>query len=232
MSIGLGQVYWKEVIHTLQNIIPIYDKVNKIISFGKDQTFRLLGIREGISQGNLILDAGSGFGNMSRLTLNEFENTVDIIMYDPIFEMLRKSKDFRGSNIECSSGIFEYLPFKDNTFDVVMCGYSIRDSIKLEQAISEMQRILKKDGRLIIVDLGKPDNKVLRIGVSFYLKYVLGLMAFLAAGKGGFMFSTLYGTFQRWPQNKILYELLSNKFSSITFIKKFLGAAIIVIAYK
>lgn len=233
MSIGLGQVYWKEVIHTLRNIIPIYDRVNKIISLGKDRTFRLIGIREGIVPGNFVLDAGSGFGNMSQLTLDEFDNQVSIIMYDPIFEMLKKSKEnFRFFNIEQSSGIFEFLPFKDNIFDVVMCGYSMRDSINLEKAISEMQRILKKDGRLIIVDLGKPDNRIVRGGVSFYLKYVLGIMAFMIAGKDGFRFNTIYGTFKKWPQNRKLGKLLSKKFSRITFVKKFLGAAIIVVAYK
>ncbi len=232
MTIGLGQVYWKEVIHTLRNIIPIYDKVNKIISLGKDQDFRLIGIRNGIFSGNLVLDAGSGFGNMSKLTLNEFENKINVVMYDPIFDMLKKSKTATDLSIQRYSGIFEFLPFKSNIFDAVMCGYSMRDSIYLEQAISEMQRILKKNGRLIIVDLGKPDNRIVRAGVSFYLRYVLGIMAFLVAGKEGFRFNTLYGTFQKWPQNEKLHELLSNKFSRIVFIKKFLGAAIIIIAYK
>ena len=77
------------------------------------------------------------------------------------------------------------MPFQHNAFDVVMCGYSLRDAIELKQAIAEMHRVLKQGGRLIIVDLGKPDNAVLRAFVSFYLKYLLGIVAFMVAGKAG-----------------------------------------------
>ena len=56
--------------------------------------------------------------------------------------------------------VFEYMPFREGIFDAVLCGYSLRDSIHLQQAIKEMHRVLKVRGRLIIIDLGKPDNLV------------------------------------------------------------------------
>src|SRR6185503_14199533 len=93
-----------------------------------------------------------------------------------------------------SSGIFECMPFRDGMFDAVLCGYSLRDAIQLPQAIGEMHRVLKTGGRLVIVDLGKPDNSVTRAFVSMYLKYLLAIFAYLAAGKAGLKFKTLYGT--------------------------------------
>ena len=39
-----------------------------------------------------------------------------------------------------------------------MCGYSLRDAIGLRIAISEAHRVLRKGGRFVIVDLGKPDH--------------------------------------------------------------------------
>lgn len=234
---GLGNLYWNEVINVLRNIIPVYNKVNSIISLGKDNKFRKEGIINGVKPGNIILDAGSGFGNMSKTAAENVSSDITIYFYDPIPEMLKKVKEnmnynFSPYKIFLCSGVFENIPFKSNTFDAVLCGYSLRDAIELDIAIKELCRVLKKNGRLIIVDLGKPDNFILRILVSIYLKYFLIILAFLAAGKKGMPFKTLYGTFLRWPKNKDLNEMLSKSFSKVNFTKKLLGGSIVVIAYK
>lgn len=229
---GLGYSYWNEVIKVLREIIPVYDKVNKVISLGKDESYRRVGIDKNIHPGDLILDAGSGYGNMSRTASQCTGNQLGIVMYDPILEMLKNSSLNLDTIFLRTSGIFEYLPFRNETFDVVMCGYSLRDAIELEIAISEVHRILKKDGRFIIVDLGKPDLLFTRIGVDFYLKYILRLLAFLVAGESGLRFKTLYGTYKKWPRNKILYSLLTTKFSKVNFRKKMLGASIVISATK
>lgn len=229
---GLGYSYWDEVITVLREVIPVYDKVNKVISLGKDESYRLLGISKNLHPGDLILDAGSGFGNMSRTALECTGDKISIVMYDPILEMLKNSKLDLDTIFSKTSGIFEYLPFRNETFDVVMCGYSLRDAIELEIAISEVHRVLKKNGKFIIVDLGKPDLLFIRIGVNFYLKYILRLLAFLVAGESGLRFKTLYGTYKKWPRNKILCSLLSTKFSKVNFRKKLFGASIVVSATK
>ena len=234
-NIGLGNLYWNEVIKVLRNIIPVYDKVNSAISLGKDNQFRKEGIKKSVFPGNHILDAGSGYGNMSKLALDFVSQDITINFYDPIPEMLaeikNRFKNYDNSYFLCS-GIFEKIPYKSNSFDAVLCGYSIRDSITLNEAFVEIHRVLKKDGRLLIVDLGKPDNFIARFFVSFYLKYLLVIMAFLAAGREGLPFRTLYGTFLRWPRNKDLNDLLSKTFSKVEFNKKLMGGAIIVIAYR
>src|ERR671927_505715 len=197
---GLGLRFWREVIDVLRSVIPVYDKVNSAISLGKDAEFRLAGIHGRIFSGNIILDAGSGYGNMSNIAMNEAKHLKGIVLYDPIPEMLNnahRTANAGDSNPSMSSGVFEYMPFRDNTFDVVMCGYSLRDAIELKQAIAEMHRVLKQGGRLIIVDIGKPDNYILRALVSFYLRYILGILAYVVAGRTGLKFKTLYGTYLR-----------------------------------
>jgi demethylmenaquinone methyltransferase/2-methoxy-6-polyprenyl-1,4-benzoquinol methylase len=72
----------------------------------------------------------------------------------------------------------------------------------------------------------------LRSFVAFYLKYVLGIIAYSVSGKKGLKFKTLYGTFLRWPKNGKLNDLLLEKFSTVKFTKKMFGGAIIVVAYK
>jgi demethylmenaquinone methyltransferase / 2-methoxy-6-polyprenyl-1,4-benzoquinol methylase len=231
---GLGNTYWREVIQVLRNLIPVYNRVNRAISLGQDVKHRKQGLIGRVNEGDLVLDAGSGFGNMTLLLSSMLNNNVSVVMYDPISEMLETAKKFVGTenfnNLSC--GVFEGMPFRDEIFDAVLCGYSLRDSISLVGAISEIHRILKKNGRLVVVDLGKPDNNFFRWLVSIYLKYLLKVLAFSVSGRQGLKFKTLYGTYVKWPKNSELYVLLANKFSKVDLEERLFGGAIIVAAYK
>ena len=155
---GLGSSYWSEVIEVLREIIPIYDKVNSIISLGKDVEHRNRGISGRVIKGNKILDAGSGFGNMSKTALKLTDGDISITLYDPLVPMLKNTGTHFEKIPDMANGVFEHIPFREEEFDAVLCGYSLRDAINLRIAISEIHRVLKKEGRMVIVDLGKPDK--------------------------------------------------------------------------
>lgn len=228
---GLGS-YWGEVLDVLREIIPVYDKVNSWISLGKDKEHRIRGIKGRVKSGDLILDAGSGFGNMSKTAIDVTDGKIHITLYDPLVPMLQQTSKFFDKKPNLISGVFEHIPFKDEEFDVVLCGYSLRDAINLRIAISEIHRVLKKEGKVVIVDLGKPDKTIIRLGVSFYLRAILPIIALIAGGRLGLKFATLYGTYKHWPQNKKLEALLLEKFSRVEFEKDLMGGAIIVAAYR
>ena len=80
--------------------------------------------------------------------------------------------------------------------------------------------------------MGKPDNAIIRAGVSFYLRLILPIVALAAGGKLGLKFATLYGTYKLWPQNKKLEKMLLEKFSRVEFEKDLMGGAIMVAAFK
>jgi demethylmenaquinone methyltransferase/2-methoxy-6-polyprenyl-1,4-benzoquinol methylase len=228
---GLGS-YWGEVIEVLREIIPVYDKVNSYISLGKDIEHRNRGISGRVLPGNKILDAGSGFGNMSKTASKICDGKISITLYDPLVPMLKNTSTFFEKTPDMANGVFEHIPFRDEEFDAVLCGYSLRDAINLRIAISEIHRVLKKGGRFVIVDLGKPDKLVTRLGVSFYLRFILPILALVAGGRLGLKFGTLYGTYKRWPKNKKLEKLLLERFSKVEFEKDLMGGAIMVAAYK
>jgi len=229
--VGLGS-YWNEVLDVLRDIIPVYDKVNSYISLGKDKEHRLRGIKGRVKDGDHILDAGSGFGNMSKTASQVAGGKIHITLYDPLIPMLQQTSKFFEEELNLVSGVFEHIPFQKDEFDAVLCGYSLRDAINLRIAISEIHRVLKKGGRFIIVDLGKPDEPIIRLGVSFYLRVILPIIALMVGGRLGLKFATLYGTYRRWPQNKKLESLLLEKFSKVDFEKDLMGGAIMVAAYK
>lgn len=231
MTEGLGN-YWGEVIKVLEEIIPVYDKVNSIISLGKDKKHRDRGIAQRVIPGNKILDAGSGFGNMSKTAMRLTDGKISVTLYDPLVPMLKNTSTYFDKAPDMANGVFEHIPFKEGEFDAVLCGYSLRDAIDLKSAISEIHRVLKKGGRFVIVDLGKPDEAFFRAGVSFYLRCILPILAFAAGGRLGLKFGTLYGTYKRWPQNKRLEKMILEKFSKIEFEKDLMGGAIMIAAYK
>jgi len=229
--VGLGS-YWNEVLEVLRDIIPVYDKVNSYISLGKDKQHRIRGISGRVNKGDSVLDAGSGFGNMSKTALEVSGPDLNITLFDPLIPMLKNTSGKFDKKPILTCGVFEHVPFRDENFDAVLCGYSLRDAINLRIAISEIHRVLKKNGRFVIVDLGKPDGAFVRLGVSFYLRVILPIIAFIAAGKLGLKFATLYGTYKRWPKNKKLEAMLQEKFSRVEFEKDLMGGAIMVAAFK
>jgi demethylmenaquinone methyltransferase/2-methoxy-6-polyprenyl-1,4-benzoquinol methylase len=229
--VGLGS-YWSEVLEVLEKIIPVYDKVNSFISLGRDSEFRIKGIKGRVKPGDKILDAGSGFGNMSKTASVLCNDDLEITLYDPLRPMLKNTSRLFSVIPVLTCGVFEHIPFQDEKFDAVLCGYSLRDAISLKIAISEIHRVLKKGGRFVIVDLGKPDNPLIKSGVSFYLRVLLPVMALIAGGKLGLKFATLYGTYRLWPKNKKLESMLLEKFSKVEFETSMLGGAIMVAAYK
>ncbi len=228
---GLGS-YWGEVLDVLEKIIPVYDKVNSLISLGQDSKFRQRGINGRVHPKDHVLDAGSGFGNMSKTASKLCDGDLDITLYDPLQPMLKNTSRLFSKTPVLTCGVFEHIPFQNEKFDAVLTGYSLRDAINLRIAISEIHRVLKKDGRFVIVDLGKPDNAIIRAGVSFYLRTILPILAMIGGGKLGLKFATLYGTYKLWPQNKKLESLLLEKFSRVEFETGMLGGAIMVAAYK
>lgn len=229
---GLGSSYWPKVIKVLREIIPVYDKVNSIISLGKDVEHRDRGVANRVLPGDRVLDAGSGFGNMAKTALRLTDGKVSITLYDPLVPMLKNAGTYFDKTPDMANGVFEHIPFRDEEFDAVLCGYSLRDAMSLQIAISEIHRVLKKGGRLVVVDLGKPDKRLVRTGVAFYLRCILPILGFVAGGRLGLKFGTLYGTFKRWPPNKRLEELLLGRFSRVEFEKDLMGGAIMVAAYK
>ncbi|NQT06948.1 MAG: class I SAM-dependent methyltransferase [Candidatus Omnitrophica bacterium] len=99
-----------------------------------------------------VLDAGCGTGELS-FKLSNYLGRAEVHGVDLSRTMIEKAKDkLDGHNIKFKVGDVEHLPYKDNAFDVITCSHSFHHYPNKEKAISEMYRVLRPDGRLMIID--------------------------------------------------------------------------------
>jgi demethylmenaquinone methyltransferase/2-methoxy-6-polyprenyl-1,4-benzoquinol methylase len=76
-----------------------------------------------------------------------------------------------------TQGLGEALPFEDNTFDYVTMGYALRHVADLGAAFSEYQRVLKPGGKILLLEITRPESKFAIALLKFYLKGIIPNLA-------------------------------------------------------
>ena len=132
------------------NIHKFYDLINSLLTFGFDRSWRRRAAAN-LKPGN-VLDLGSGTG-ASYEDLKRF----DVVALDPDENMLSLNK-FENKVV----GMSENLPFDDDYFDNIFCCFVLRNVDNIDKTFSEVSRVLKKDGKFILLDMARPDNNILK----------------------------------------------------------------------
>ena len=208
-DIGLGD-YWEEIEESLRTLIECYEKVNKVISWGNIGRLRRKAIRIADVSSKKVLDAGCGPGYMGAEALRQGANKVYFL--DPLPEMLAEiPKTLRGirGEYERVMGIFEKLPFRNYSIERVVAGFSLRDAYDLEAAVKEISRILVPDGKVVILDFYRPDNRIHAALIEAYLRWGVPSLALLAGCRKAGLYVGLYKTYRRHltgSQYKKLFE--------------------------
>jgi len=125
--------------------------------------------------------------------------------------------------IEMEVGDSEDLRFEDNTFDAITVSFGVRNFENLEKGIAEMNRVLKKDGKLIVLEFSRPSVFPIKQAFNFYFKYILPLIGRLTS-KDKRAYSYLYESVQAFPEgNNFLKVLDKTGFKSNTCKRLSLG---------
>jgi len=99
-------------------------------------------------KGKVVLDAGCGNGYWSRKMAKKAKRVAGVDFTEELLEVARSKSS--ASNLEFITGDLRELDLPDNEFDVVLCNMALMDVDGLEKAVSEMARVLKTGGNLII----------------------------------------------------------------------------------
>ena len=124
-----------------------YDRLNRILSLGRDDDWRRTAIAH-LPPGR-VLDLGAGTG-----AANPDLGDREVVSLDPAPEMLSLNP---GSNRVVGKG--ETLPFTDASFDGVFSGYVFRNLDSISATLAEIARVLRPGGVVAIVDLGRPEAR-------------------------------------------------------------------------
>ncbi len=225
---GLGRDWWR-VVKALSRLPCFYDKLNTIISLGRDKEFRKITARKLGGVNDVVLDVGAGNGAMTKAMLAENPNMNFIIMLDFLPEML-KNADVERSVCEKVVGAFEAIPLRDNSVEGVVMAFSLRDAYDMNVALQNVNRVMKNYGKLVILELGKPDHAFKRFLITLYWRFVSPMLAFMKLGRKGLLAYEIYLTYTKMPKNGTFIELIKAFFENVCVEKKMLDGVLLISA--
>lgn len=156
-------------------IADYYDEMNEIMSMHMVQGWHRFMMRKaGDVSGRRCLDVGTGTGEIAFHVARAAgpEGTVVGVDITPRMLELAARKE-SGLDLPCKVdwrvGDALALDFPDGSFDLVTSGYMLRNVTDIERAVSEMHRVLVPGGRVVVAELSKPDNRVVRYFYDIYM---------------------------------------------------------------
>lgn len=162
-----------------------YDRFNHVSSFGADRSWRRKAVREIVDTKEPIqvLDVATGTADFAIAVNRKAAQGSHITGIDLSQGMLEVGKTkCQGLPIDLEVGDAENLRFADGTFDRVCVAFGVRNFENLMKGLREMQRVLKPGGKLIILELSYPKNRLI---FSFYKFYSLKILPRIGAGMTG-----------------------------------------------
>lgn len=156
-------------------IAPRYDRINDLQSFGLHRHWKRRVVKcSRLKPGETALDLCCGTGDLAFALARAGGKVVGLDFSAPMLEVARERSRRAASPqvpipVEWVLGDALKTPFADASFDVVTIGYGLRNLASCEAGIREMRRLLRRDGRAIVLDFGKPESPLWR---SLYLGYL------------------------------------------------------------
>ena len=157
-----------------------YDLMNRLMTGGQDVRWRRQVIRLArLRSGARLLDLGTGTGDLAREALVQVPRA-RVVAADFTLEMMRVGQ--RRGPLDFSSADALRLPFPDSSFDAVVSGFLMRNVIDLQKALQEQQRVLKKGGRMVILDTTRPKKNLLSPLIWLHMHVVIPLLGRILTG--------------------------------------------------
>ena len=156
----------------MEKAAPTYDSLMKRMTFGRERALRETTVSlAGVKPGDCVLEVGCGTGTLTLAAKRRAGPSGKVFGIDVIpvmIELSQRKAAQAGEDITFQLASIEDIPFPANTFDVVMCSFMIfHMSEKVRRkGISEIYRVLKPQGRLLVVDSATPTRPLLKIFIK------------------------------------------------------------------
>jgi|TARA_B110000444_G_scaffold246702_1_gene268511 demethylmenaquinone methyltransferase/2-methoxy-6-polyprenyl-1,4-benzoquinol methylase len=170
-SFGFRQIDSREKSKMVGNVFDTvasnYDLMNDLMSFGIHRLWKRVAIESSsLRKDSKVLDLAGGTGDMVKLMRDKVGEEGLIVLSDINRSMLEEGRDrlindgVEGINIAQIDA--QFIPFKDETFDLITIAFGLRNVTDKDKAMRSMRRALKKGGKLIVLEFSKPTNEIFR----------------------------------------------------------------------
>jgi demethylmenaquinone methyltransferase/2-methoxy-6-polyprenyl-1,4-benzoquinol methylase len=149
----------RKVAGVFDSVAARYDLMNDLMSGGLHRLWKRFAVEaSGARPGESVLDVAAGTGDLARLFADRVGPRGEVMVTDINSAMLRSGRDRLLDagrllpTVQCDA---EHLPFRAERFDCVSIAFGLRNVVRKETALAEMQRVLKSGGRLVILEFSK-----------------------------------------------------------------------------
>ena len=170
-------------------IAPDYDRLNHLMSLGVDRSWRRRALKDIVTpeRAQRILDIACGTGDFSLAVARRMHpdsRITGLDLSEGMLAVMRRKVEAEGlaERVSCLQGDCEALPFPDGGFDVATIAFGIRNFEHREAALREILRVLHPGGRLVILELSVPENRLLRGCYNLYFKHFVPWIGGLISG--------------------------------------------------
>ena len=155
------------VAGVFHSVADNYDLMNDLMSAGIHRLWKHMTIEmSGVRKGHKVLDIAGGTGDLAAKFSKIVGSEGSVVLADINESMLKVGRDRlidRGitENVTFSQADAQYVPFPDNTFNVITIAFGLRNVTDKNMALRSMLRVLKPGGKLLILEFSKPTSSLL-----------------------------------------------------------------------
>ena len=190
---------------TFDSISSNYDIVNELISFGLHKKWKSDFVKLRKFSGNVI-DIATGTGDIAIKIKSKYPN-VAITGYDPSNNMLNLARKKNvNKNINFRQGFCEDMPFENEFFDFATITFGIRNTKSVNESLTEIRRVLKKNGILMIMEFSKNETIIIKQLYKIYLHWIIPFIGLLFSkfNEYKYLADSIEGFYSKDEMNKIL----------------------------
>ena len=221
MSVETGRLGPEAIRMMFDRIAPVYDPMNRLMTAGLDRRWRTATARAAVRPGDRVLDACCGTGDLALASVAAGGRVTGVDFSERMLERARRKSD----TVEWVRADMLALPFENGSFDAATVGFGVRNLDDLERGLAELRRVLKRGGRIGILEITRPRGLL----APFYRVWFDGVVPVL--GKllpGGSAYTYLRASVLRFPTADELAELMrAAGFGSVSY--RLLAAGIITL---
>lgn len=178
-----GEAKARYVSGMFARIARRYDLMNTIMSFGQDAMWRRVTVRAATPRpGGLALDVAAGTGRIAQELARKGARAIAVDFAIAMMQRGRESGVGADEEVYFAGADALALPFADDTFDCVTTGFAMRNVVDIEAAFREMCRVVRPGGRVVCLEVGRPEWAVTRLFHAVYTRRVVPLLGKLIAG--------------------------------------------------